>query len=136
MNVNECIFFQLSTCSRTGTHFWDKKVERYGLTGVQALVVNFLGEEDGINFQLLAERLRLTNPTLTGIVDRLEIAGMVERIPNPSDRRSILINLTEKGASISAELNAQMLTANQEFLASLSNEEEAMLRGILQRLIS
>lgn len=136
MNVNECIFFQLSTCSRTGTHFWDKKVERYGLTGVQALVVNFLGEEDGINFQLLAERLRLTNPTLTGIVDRLEIAGMVERIPNPSDRRSILINLTEKGASISAELNAQMLTANQEFLASLSNEEEAMLRGLLQRLIS
>ena len=121
MNVNECIFFQLSTCSRTGTHFWDKKVEHYGLTGVQALVINFLGEEDGINFQLLAERLRLANPTLTGIVDRLEKTGMVERIPNPADRRSILINLTEKGAAIFAELNAQMLTANQEFLASLSN---------------
>ena len=136
MNVNECIFFQLSTCSRTGTHFWDKRVERYGLTGVQALVINFLGEEDGINFQLLAERLRLANPTLTGIVDRLEIVGMVERTPNPEDRRSILINLTEKGAAISAELNAQMLTANQEFLASLSNEEEAMLRGLLQRLIA
>jgi len=136
MNVNECIFFQLSTCSRTGTHFWDKRVERYGLTGVQALVINFLGEEDGINFQLLAERLRLTNPTLTGIVDRLENAGMVERTPNPADRRSILINLTEKGAAISAELNAQMLNANQEFLASLSNEEETMLRGLLQRLIA
>jgi len=136
MNVNECIFFQLSACSRTGTSYWDKKVENYGLTGVQALVINFLGEEDGINFQLLAERLRLTNATLTGIVDRLEKTGLVERTPNPDDRRSILIRITEKGAALTDELKGQMLTANQEFLASLSHEEETMLRGLLQRLMS
>jgi len=52
------------------------------------MVINALGEENGVPFQLLAERLRLSNPTLTGIVDRLEKVGLVERRPNLDDRRS------------------------------------------------
>ena len=66
----------------------------------------------------------------------LEKIGLVERLPNPDDRRSILIALTEKGTGLTSELKAQMVTGNQEFLASLSREEETMLRGLLHRLIS
>ena len=73
--------------------------------------------------------------TMIGIVDRLEKTGLVERTPNPDDRRSILIRITEKGAALTDELKGRMLTANQEFLASLSHEEETMLRGLLQRLM-
>jgi len=58
---------------------------------------------------------------------------MVKRISNPGDRRSSLIQLTENGAEITAELNVQILTANQAFLASLGREEEIMSRGLLQR---
>ncbi len=134
MNVNECIFFQLASSSRTGITFWNRKVEQYNLTGVQAMVVNFLGEENGVTFQQLAERLHLSNATLTGIVDRLEKTGLVERLPNPGDRRSILVSLTEEGAGLTADLKMCMIKSNREFLSSLSSEEEAMLRGLLNRL--
>jgi len=134
MKVTECIFFQLASSSRAGIQYWNKRVEKYNLTGVQATIINSLSEDNGITFQQLAERLHLSNATLTGIVDRLEKIGLAERLPNPDDRRSTKISLTEKGSGLTAELKELMMTANQRFLTALSREEEAMLRGLLKRL--
>ncbi len=134
MKVEECIFFRLASSSRSGNQFWARRVEQFGLTGVQALIINFLGEENGITLQLLAERLRLSNATLTGIVDRLEKTDWVKRLRNPDDRRSILVSLTEKGRSVAAELNKTMAEANREFLTRFTEQEEILFKDFLNRL--
>ncbi len=136
MKVNECIFFQLSTVSRTGIQYFNRQVDEWNLTGVQAMVVNFLGEEDNIPFNRLGEKLHLTSATLTGIVDRLEKNGLVERRPNTKDRRSLLVGLTKKGLNILPDLHQCRQQANSAFLKKLSSKEEKMLRGLLKRLES
>ena len=134
MRVKECIFFQLSTASRSGTHFWNRQVDEWELTGVQALVINSIGEEDNIALNRLGEKLQLTSATLTGIIDRLEKIGLVERKPNREDRRSLLVGLTDKGRFHLPRLHQLMEEANRSFLGGLSSEEEMMLRGLLKRL--
>ncbi len=153
MKVNECIFFQLASTTRDGINFWTKKLECLSLTVPQATVLNFLeeiqslsvdqlnqlsqqylGDQNGISFHKLSKQLNLTSPTLTGIVDRLEKNGMVKRCPNPKDRRSILISLTEKGREVVPKIRKALTEANQAFLSSLSHEEELILREFLDRL--
>ncbi len=154
MKVNECIFFQLASTTRNGINFWTKKLESLNLTVTQATALNFLeeiqsvsidtlnelsqhylGDENGISFHALSKQLNMTSPTLTGIVDRLEKNGMVERSPNPKDRRSVLISLTKKGFKTVPKIREAVAEANQSFLKNLSREEEFMLRGLLDRLM-
>lgn len=51
----------------------------------------------------IAQSLRITSGTLTTMIDRLETAGLVQRQPNPKDRRSILLALTDEGAGAVAQ---------------------------------
>ncbi len=134
MKVRECIFFQLASTSRNSIQFFNQNVEHLNLTGPQAMVMNLLGEKSGITFHQLGEQLNLKSPTLTGIIDRLEKIGLTERHPNPKDRRSILVSLTEKGLGVVPEIRQTVSKANQKFLNMLSHEEEVMLRGLLKRL--
>lgn len=136
MKVEDCIFFQLASVNRTGLNFWNQQVEKFGLTGVQATVINFLSEKNGSSLQSIADGLQISNATATGIVDRMEKSNLLERTPNPDDRRSYLVFLTNKGNEVSPQLRQSMFEANQDFLSKLSKEEELMLRGLLKRLKS
>jgi len=134
MKVKECVFYQLATASRAGTQYWSQQLQEYGLTGVQGMVMNFLGEEDDIPFNRLGDKLHLTSATLTGIIDRLEKIDLVERRPNSEDRRSLLVGLTAKGRELIPSLSRRMEDANRTFLNRMNREEESMLRGLLSRL--
>jgi DNA-binding MarR family transcriptional regulator len=59
-----------------------------------------LWEQDGQPFKDLAEANGCKRPTMTGIVDTLEKNGLVKRAPNPDDRRSLLVTLTQKGKDL------------------------------------
>jgi MarR family transcriptional regulator, organic hydroperoxide resistance regulator len=134
MNLDECIFFLLAKCSQTGSRFWAQKVAPLGVTAVQAMVLGFLSEEDLVSSRQLGERTVLDSATLTGILDRLEGVGYIQRRSNPEDRRAIVIGLTAKGKEVADIIRILVEEANREFLAGLSKEEEAMLRGLLKRL--
>jgi MarR family transcriptional regulator, organic hydroperoxide resistance regulator len=134
MNVDECIFFLLAKGSQAGSRFWGQKVASLGVTAVQAMVLSFLSEEDMLTSKQLGEKTILDSATLTGILDRLEATGTIERRSNPEDRRAIMICLTPEGRKVANGVRASVEEANREFLVDLSREEEAMLRGLLKRL--
>jgi DNA-binding MarR family transcriptional regulator len=56
-----------------------------------------LGERDELTPKALARELNLTTGAMTAMLDRLESASLVERRPNPNDRRSLFIHLSKKG---------------------------------------
>jgi DNA-binding MarR family transcriptional regulator len=58
-----------------------------------------LGERNELTPKVLATELNLTTGAMTAMLDRLESAGLVERRPNPTDRRSLFIHLSKKGHS-------------------------------------
>ncbi len=70
------------------------------LTIPQYFILSLLSERDGRPFKELADVLACTRATVTGIVDTLEKKGLVTRNPNPGDRRSLLVKLTNRGRSL------------------------------------
>jgi DNA-binding MarR family transcriptional regulator len=93
----------------------------------------------GPPFQLspseLCEAAMLTSGAMTNRLDRLEDADLVERHPDPDDRRSLSIQLTEKGRDlIDKALEIRFEHANQAF-ASLSESERSHLVRLLRKLV-
>jgi len=133
-NVEDCIFFQLAKASQAGTRFWANRVSSLNITAAQAMVLNFLGQEDGVTSRDIGSRTMLDSATLTGILDRLESACLIQRKPHPEDRRAICICLTDNGRKITKKIYSRAIDANKAFLASLNKEEQQTLRGLLGKI--
>ncbi len=72
-------------------------IRSLGLTGSQFDVIATLGDTRGMTCKELSEQTLVTKGTLTGVLDRLEKKGLIERVPSREDRRSTIIRLTPKG---------------------------------------
>jgi len=70
------------------------------LTPAQYSVLSLLWERDGRQFNELASACCCSPSTITGIVDTMERNGLVARVPNPEDRRSLLARLTGRGRAL------------------------------------
>ena len=84
--------------------------------------------------RLLRETL-VTSGTMTNRVDRLAIRGLVERHPDPSDRRGVLVRLTPEGKEAVDGAFAALLDAERELLTGLSEKDQTELADLLRRLL-
>jgi DNA-binding MarR family transcriptional regulator len=80
----------------------------------------------------LARSLHCHDSNVTGMVDRLEQRGLIERRSNPKDRRVKLIALTEDGESLRRRL-LERLSDPLPFIAVLSEKDKTLLRDVLMR---
>ena len=134
MRAQECIFYHLAKTSQAGNKVWRKAMSGFSVTATQGMVLNFLHDGDRVTSKGLGERTNLDSATLTGILDRLEKAGLIERLQHPTDRRAILVGLTEEGKSIASETYQEIGRANEIFLKCLSQEEQIGLKSILKKV--
>lgn len=134
MRKTDCIFFQFAKTYQLSSRFLAQKVAELNLTPVQAMVLGFLAEEDQVTSSELGKRAELDSATLTGILDRLEAAGFLERRGNPDDRRSIRIHLTPKGKTMSGEAVRVITAANIDFLQVLTEQQKRDLYDIINKL--
>jgi DNA-binding MarR family transcriptional regulator len=84
--------------------------------------------------RLLRETL-VTSGTMTNRVDRLTARGLVERLPDPHDRRGVLVRLTPEGKAAVDHAFEQLLEAERTFLAALPERDRARLAGLLRTLL-
>ena len=85
--------------------------------------------------RLLRETL-VTSGTMTNRVDRLTARGLVERLPDPKDRRGVLVRLTAEGkAAVDGAFEA-LLTAEADLLADLPDKQRTQLAGLLRSLLA
>ncbi|WP_416961395.1 MarR family winged helix-turn-helix transcriptional regulator [Streptomyces sp. Agncl-13] len=103
------------------------------LTGAQARLLSLLSLEP-LPMRKLARKLKCEPSNVTGIVDRLETRGLVERRPDPADRRVKLAAATDEGRRVARSLRESLRFA-REPLAGLSDEERLALRGLLRRML-
>lgn len=85
--------------------------------------------------RLLRETL-VTSGTMTNRVDRLAGRGLVERLPDPRDRRGVLVRLTPEGKAAVDHAFEQLLDAERTFLAGLPDRDRAKLAGLLRTLLA
>jgi DNA-binding MarR family transcriptional regulator len=134
--IDHCIFFQLAKASQVGARYWTSCVAQFKLTAVQAMVLGFLGQKDEVTAAELGKRTYLDSATLTGVLDRLESARIIKRIQHPDDRRAIHICLTDEGRGLAENVTTRGRDANIAFLSTLSEDEQATLHALLDKVRS
>lgn len=112
---------------------YEQAADRHSLTGAQARLLALLSREP-LPMRRIAERLKCEPSNVTGIVDRLEARGLVERRPDPDDRRVKLAAVTAAGRETAERLREELKFA-REPLARLSHAERTSLRDLLQRML-
>lgn len=85
------ICFKLSKVMRKLQRYYESNLASFEITPVQFYVLSALWENDGMKFKELARSMNMDGSTLTGILDRMERGGFVERRDDPEDRRSLLV---------------------------------------------
>lgn len=119
---------------RVHAHF-GTAVAELDLAPVQAKALHELNVEPPISMRELAERLKSDPSNVTGLIDRLEARGLVERRPDPNDRRIKGLALTAAGARLRERLLARLYSAPPA-VAALPESDQRCLRDVLQRVLS
>ncbi|WP_351236175.1 MarR family transcriptional regulator [Streptomyces sp. NPDC002133] len=112
---------------------YEEAASRHALTGAQARVLGLLSLE-ATPMRRIAQKLKCEPSNVTGIVDRLEARGLVERRPDPADRRVKIAATTTEGRETARRLRDSLHFA-REPLAELSAEERTVLRDLLRRML-
>ena len=103
-----------------------------GLAPMQGFALRNIDPDAPIAMSSLAEALHCDNSNITGIADRLEAAGLVERRPGESDRRVKTLALTARGVEM-REAVIRVMSQPPGPIASLSDEDARTLRDVLRR---
>ena len=112
-----------------------KMAKRYGLTGPQSAVLRLLVNNGPLSSAELSRRLYVTPSNVTGIIDRLEKKGLVERIRKEGDRRVALINLTENGHQLSKAIPDPIEKKFISELADLEPQHVQILGMAMQQIM-
>jgi DNA-binding MarR family transcriptional regulator len=131
--IEDCISFLLGKATQRVSRRAKELLAEHEVTPVQYAVLCVLWERDGQVGSDLSARLVIDSATMTGVIDRLQRGGLIARRPDPDDRRSHRLHLTDRGRSLRAPLDAAMAQLNRE-VAELLGPDEAMFRGMLREL--
>jgi DNA-binding MarR family transcriptional regulator len=108
--------------------------EPFGLSAVQCHLLHLIEPDEPLPMSRLAGVLQCDASNVTGLIDRLEQRGIVERRPSAADRRVKVVQLTPTGARLRAQLLRRM-TARPLPLSRLGAREQRALVKTLQRLL-
>jgi len=78
----------------------------------------------------------LSSAGVTSRIDRLERRGLVRRLPDPDDRRGVIVELTDEGARLVDEAVAAVAESDRQLLARLDADEIAQLQALLKKLLA
>ena len=117
----------------------NKNLVEFNLTGVQHEILCFIdrNEHEGDVFQRDIEKcLKLTNPTVTGIVKRLEEKEMIVRCPSSNDARYKCLHVTEKGKEVICKsFNFGSNNIEKKLVKGMSHDEVKMLKHLLYKAL-
>jgi DNA-binding MarR family transcriptional regulator len=113
-----------------------KMSKQYGLTAPQSLVLRLLIKKGAMSSADLSRQMYVTPSNITGIIDRLEIKGLVERIRKQGDRRIALITLTQSGQELGKTIPDPIEKKILNQLANMEIEQLQILAMALNQILT
>ena len=124
----------LMRASRAQRRRWRDVLAPWDLSPHQARALAVVCERDGVRLSDLAEALRIAPRSATEVADGLQDRGLVERTPDPGDRRAVILRPTDEGRRIRGEIGAARAADSSELFARLSPEDRETLARIMRTL--
>jgi DNA-binding MarR family transcriptional regulator len=115
-------------------HQTQRTLAPWDVTPSQARALGVLTRHGPMRLGALSEHLHIAPRSTTEVVDALEEARMVERLPDPDDRRAILVALTSRGEEVAAGIRAARAAEAEGFFARLDEADRTSLARILRAL--
>lgn len=133
--------FLISQIKYISDRVWERILKEGGVAdfnGAQGKLLYVLWEHDGISAAELAKRSGLAPTTLTTMLDRMEKAELLKRVPHETDRRRIRLCLTPKAKALKEQGGAESQRMNDAYYTGFTEEEvrafEAYLTRVLENL--
>ena len=104
------------------------------LTSIQFAALVAINDSPGLDATRLAALIDYDRPTMTGVIDRLEAKGLVERVPDPNDGRSVQVVLSTAGRGRVDDALTDLLAHERAILAALSPADQDQLADLLRSL--
>ena len=130
----DTIGFLLNDAARLMRKDFERRTRSLGLTRAQWQALFHLARNEGCNQATLADLLEVEPITLARLVDRLEASGLVERRPDPGDRRARLLFLGERAHPLLEQLRALGAETREIALAGISEDERTLLMTLLTKM--
>jgi MarR family transcriptional regulator, organic hydroperoxide resistance regulator len=134
LKLENQLCFPLYACSKEIIKKYKPFLDPLGLTYTQYITLMALWEESNVTVKALGEKLYLDSGTLTPLLKKMEIQGLVIRERSPQDERNVYIKLTEKGTALKEE--ALLVPKQIGSCISLSEEEAVQLHQTLHTILN
>ncbi|WP_050182139.1 MarR family winged helix-turn-helix transcriptional regulator [Domibacillus robiginosus] len=136
MELKDCMNFLLSVSQNKVFKYFSKLLEDYGVTPAQYGVLNCLWKEGQLSPKQIGEMVHLEAPTVSGILDKMQKADLIERSVDSKNRRNVLVTATSKSHEIREKVEFATITLNNKVLQNLSDIEKDELKKALETIIN
>ena len=130
----ETLPFEISETAHALRKAFDRRAVGMGVTRAQWKVLFRLSRQPGLRQIELADILDIEPITLSRIIDRLEEAGLVERVADPADRRAWRLHVTVLGLPLTAKLRAVADEMISEAFAGIDPKDIEITRAVLGKV--
>ncbi len=125
----------LMRVARAQRRRWRESLAPWDLSPHQARALRVVVETGGVRLSNLAGSLHIAPRSATEVADGLQERGLVERTPDPGDRRAVILRPTDEGRRVRTEIGRARAADNEALLARLSADERATLTRLLTALL-
>ncbi|PZW43107.1 DNA-binding MarR family transcriptional regulator [Humitalea rosea] len=127
--------YLLARASHAVSSEFHARLKAQGIGVVEWRVLASLSGSSGEAVGTLAAACLMQQPTMTKLIGRMALEGLVERHAEPGDRRIVRVGLTPRGAAIAAELTEAARAHEAELTAAMPDDQAGTMRALLRGLI-
>ena len=132
MELTQCINYLLTTAQHSVFQYLNGKLSEYDVTPSQYGVLSCLWQREFATPKQISEILCLETYTISGVLDRMQKKGLIDRVINRDDRREVRVVPTEKGKALQEPISKIIDEVNEEVLKCFTEEEVALLKNQLR----
>ena len=130
--------FLISRIKQVGGRLFDRMLAEADVdafNGAQGRILYVLWQGDGLTISQISAQTSLANTTLTSMLDRMEQSGLIRREPSPTDRRALLIRLTDKARALQQDYERISQRMNELYYLGFTEAEIRQFEGYLTRIL-
>ncbi len=131
--------FLISRIKQVGGRLFDRMLSEADVdafNGAQGRILYILWQKDGLTISQISAQTSLANTTLTSMLDRMEQSGLINRSPSPTDRRALLIHLTDKAKSLQQDYDRISQQMNELYYLGFTDAEILQFEDYLTRVLN